>query len=229
MRRLIACHTVWLTVACGGGSPAEKPLAVSAEVADELRLQRHAEATGLAANPAVQARVRDAERRIVAQAALDAALADAASDATLRRVYAERRDALAEAHVHVAQIVLRPGADGATILSRLRAGEPFDAVAREVSADAVSAAQGGLLPPLGEQQVSKAFFDVARRLDDGQVSDVVVVGAHRHILKAVAPMSWTTPTFEEARPRLAAALLRERRAALLEELRARYPVVMGDK
>lgn len=204
---------------------AEGPAARAAMV-DELLLLRHATDTGMLKDPALQAAIHRSERRLVAQKVQETfAVTD---EKELRAVFEERRASLVRARLHLAHIVLPGDIDGGAVLSRLRAGEAFEDVARAVSADAASASRGGLLPPLVEGQVQPAFFAAGRKLAVGEWSEVVDVGAQRHIIKAVAPADQVEPTFEESRGMLQAQVTQQRRDALLHELRERYEVKLGD-
>jgi peptidyl-prolyl cis-trans isomerase D len=73
---------------------------------------------------------------------------------------------------------------------RVKKGEDFAAVAKEVSEDS-SAAQGGSLGQFGEGAMVKPFEEAAFKLEAGQVSDVVTTKFGYHVIKveAVVPAS----------------------------------------
>ncbi len=73
-------------------------------------------------------------------------------------------------------------AEGEKVLARLKAGEDFAAVARQVS-KGPSAADGGDLGWLKRGTVQKALEDVAFKLQPGQISGLVRAGPGLHILK----------------------------------------------
>jgi peptidyl-prolyl cis-trans isomerase SurA len=69
------------------------------------------------------------------------------------------------------------------ILFRLRKGEDFESLAREMSEDQFTASRGGTLPPLSRGQTVPEFEEVAFTLDVGEISDVVQTEFGFHILK----------------------------------------------
>ena len=73
-------------------------------------------------------------------------------------------------------------AEGEKVLARLRAGEDFAKVARQVS-KGPSAADGGDLGWLRRGTVQKALEDVAFKLETGHVSGLVRAGPGLHVIK----------------------------------------------
>jgi peptidyl-prolyl cis-trans isomerase SurA len=118
------------------------------------------------------------------------------SDEDIERAMAERRaQALAEAPVNVAQILVTvPEGAGASLLAerraraeaalaRVRGGEDFATVARELSEDGNRAAGGaiGLRPP---QRLPDVFVDAIRPLKAGELTaQLVRSSAGFHVLK----------------------------------------------
>ncbi|MCP5269788.1 MAG: peptidylprolyl isomerase [Burkholderiaceae bacterium] len=118
-----------------------------------------------------------------------------------RELAAEREASRANAEVNIAQILVAvpDGADGTALaerrlraeqaLSRVRAGEDFAAVARELSDDASRERGGelGLRPP---ERLPDLFVDAVRGLEVGQVAPALVrSGAGFHVLKLVERQS----------------------------------------
>jgi peptidyl-prolyl cis-trans isomerase SurA len=114
-------------------------------------------------------------------------------------VYLEQRRAAAgsNAEYNIAQILVTvpDGADIGTALQRraraeaalerVKAGEAFDAVAREVSEDA-NKAQGGVIGMRAADRLPDVFMELVRPLKPGEVSPTVLrTGAGFHVLKLV--------------------------------------------
>ncbi len=203
-------------------------------LAEEARRQK------LQQQPAVKARLAAAERELLAHELLERAVAASVTEEALRARYEAARPSLERREVHVAHIFARmpEGADEKTrrqaqvrinqAYARLAGGEPFDAVAREVSEDTVSAPRGGDLGVVKEGGVDASFFTQAAGLAAGAWSKPFVTPFGWHVVKALDAPKTAVPPFEEARGRLEAEARQEAQARLLERLRQeiavrRYP------
>jgi peptidyl-prolyl cis-trans isomerase SurA len=113
-------------------------------------------------------------------------------------------------------------AAGEKVLQRLRGGEDFAAVARQVS-KASSAADGGELGWLRRGTVQKALEDAAFALKDGQVSGLVRAGAGVHVVKVEGHRVGGARSFEDVKEEIRNRLVEEQvgqtRQQVLEELR----------
>jgi peptidyl-prolyl cis-trans isomerase SurA len=98
--------------------------------------------------------------------------------------------------------------DGERVLQRLRAGEDFAAVAREVSRGP-SAADGGDLGWLRRGTVQRSLEDAIFVLQDGQFSDLVRAGPGLHIVKVEARRRAAGRTFAESKEAIRDLLLNE--------------------
>ena len=85
------------------------------------------------------------------------------------------------------------------LLDRLRAGEAFEPLARQYSADSASAVQGGDLGFFERGQMVVAFDSAAFSLEPGELSNLVVTPYGFHILRVDEK---ETPRFEELGPQL---------------------------
>jgi peptidyl-prolyl cis-trans isomerase SurA len=120
------------------------------------------------------------------------------TDAEIEAVIEEqRRASKAEGELNIAQILVTvpEGADAATVaarraraeaaLARVRGGEAFDAVAREVSEDG-NRQNGGEIGLRPMSRLPDLFVEGARSLGSGQISPTLVrSGAGFHVLKVV--------------------------------------------
>lgn len=194
-----------------------------ASLIDSALLTEGAKREGLLDDPVVRARIDAARREVLSAALLERKASDATTETALRGRYDATKESLQRRRVHVAHIVIHAG-DGAqakmsTVLARLRAGDAFDEVARELSEDKPSAARGGELPPIDEGSTDAAFFEAAAKLDAGQTSDVVTTTFGMHVIRALSAPETVRPSFEEVRGKLAAEAMQHSRAALLKQLR----------
>jgi len=108
------------------------------------------------------------------------------------------------------------------VLQRLKTGEPFDAVAREVS-KGPSAADGGDLGWLKRGTIEKALEDAAFALEPGQISQPVRAGPGLHVFKVEERRVAGEKSFEDAKEEIRAQLLEKQagtyRQQLIAELR----------
>lgn len=108
------------------------------------------------------------------------------------------------------------------IVQRLRTGEDFAKVAREVS-KGPSASEGGDIGWLRRGTVQKQLEDAAFALKDGQISPVVRVGPGLHVLKVEARRTGGGKSFQEAQEEIRNRLYEEQvgsyRQAYIEELK----------
>lgn len=113
-------------------------------------------------------------------------------------------------------------AEGERILQRLKTGEDFAKVARQVS-KGPSAADGGDLGWLRRNAIQKQLEDVAFTLQDGELSPLVRAGPGFHILKVEERRTGGGRSFadaaEEIRMRLYEEQVGTTRAQYLEELK----------
>jgi peptidyl-prolyl cis-trans isomerase SurA len=116
----------------------------------------------------------------------------------------------------------RVRAQGEKILQRLKTGEDFAKVAREVSRGP-SAEDGGDLGWLRRGTIQKALEDAAFALKDGQISGLVRAGPGLHVLKVDGRRRGGERSFDDAKEEIRARLLDEQvaqtRQQYLEELR----------
>lgn len=113
-------------------------------------------------------------------------------------------------------------AQGEKVLQRLKTGEDFAKLAKEVS-KGPSAEDGGDLGWLRRGTIQKALEDAAFALKDGQVSGLVHAGPGLHVVKVEARRTGGARSFEDAKEEIRNRLLDEQvsatRQQVLDELR----------
>jgi peptidyl-prolyl cis-trans isomerase SurA len=113
-------------------------------------------------------------------------------------------------------------AAGERVLQRLKSGEEFGKVAREVS-KGPSAPEGGDLGWLRRGTVQKELEDAAFSLKDGQISGLVRAGPGLHVVEVLARRTGGARSFDDAKEDIRNRLLEEQvnqtRQQVLDELR----------
>ena len=84
--------------------------------------------------------------------------------------------------VHCAHILVKTEKEVNTILERLKKGEKFSAIAKDVSL-CPSKKRGGDLGTFGRGQMVKEFEKTAFALDKGQISGIVKTKFGYHIIR----------------------------------------------
>lgn len=103
----------------------------------------------------------------------------------------------------------------------LKAGQPFDAVARLKSHNARTAPLGGELPPFTRTaDYEKVFKDVAFTLKEGEVSEPVGVSGTYQLIKAERRIPPSVVKFEDVKAAVREDVLERYTAAATQQLRA---------
>jgi foldase protein PrsA len=91
---------------------------------------------------------------------------------------------------------------------RLAAGEAFESVARQLSRNARTAEHGGLLPTFSRQanDVPAAFKDAAFAMNEGEISDPVLVDRSYHLIKLEKRLEPKAVKYEDVRDSVRAEL-----------------------
>ncbi len=211
--------------------------ALASLIADE-RLAATASKRKLDTRADVRARLKAAERAILAQTVLESE-AGAPTDKELRAIYDSTQE-LETRQLELAHIFISIPAPATTegtqiaqskataVWAKLLDGEDFDALAKEFSEDLATRESGGALGLVREGRVDKAIFEMAASLKPGAFSRPVQTSFGYHVLKALSPLAAVKPTFEESRGALEARLRNEKMQALVGGLEATMPATTVD-
>lgn len=113
-------------------------------------------------------------------------------------------------------------------LKRVRAGEDFAQLAKELSQDPGSAANGGDLGFFPKGQMVKAFEDAAFSMKPGEVSDLVESEYGYHIIKVVEKKDQTY-SFDEVKDRISGVLMEESYQAYVQKLKDSAKIERNEK
>jgi peptidyl-prolyl cis-trans isomerase C len=104
------------------------------------------------------------------------------------------------------------------LLARIRKGEDFAKIAREVSQDVGSAGKGGELDDFSRGQMTPAFEQAAFALKPGEISDIVETPFGFHIIQLHERLPSERMTFEAAKPSIRQHIVAARRQQSIERL-----------
>ncbi|MCS0497388.1 peptidylprolyl isomerase [Ancylobacter mangrovi] len=179
-------------------------------------------------------------QRLLMQAALDKAVKDAMTDEAMQKTY---QDAVAnqkpEEEVHARHILFRVDANDPksseaakkkadAVEARLKKGEDFATVAKELTEDPSGKEDGGDLGFFTKEQMVPAFADAAFKLKPGQISEPVKSPFGWHIIKVEETREKPVPTFEEVKPQIQQFLAQKAQAEAVQKLREQAKVVKTD-
>ncbi|HVG31886.1 MAG TPA: peptidylprolyl isomerase [Pyrinomonadaceae bacterium] len=166
--------------------PPEQLQQVKQQLGQVFVAERKGIAAGVDQKPEVKLQIMLQQGRILAIEYAQKTLAERtkATDAEI--------DAYLNKHPELDPAKARPTAED--VLRRARAGESFEKLAQEYSADPSNKNKGGDLGWFGRGRMVKAFEDAAFALQPGQISEVVQTEFGYHIIKVEERRNGTSPT-----------------------------------
>lgn len=143
---------------------------------------------------------------------------ESAADEAVRRFYDENRETLftEPAAVKLGSILFRGENAANGVAAKLRAGRPFDEMARRYSMDPESKANGGLLGWVEEASLPEPLAKAVQGLKRGELSEVTAGPGGWFILKLYDRRAAQTRTFAEVEGELRVELDRRERLQALE-------------
>lgn len=126
----------------------------------------------------------------------------------------------------ISQIVLKSESEAIAVIGRLQAGDAFAKVAKEVSLDAATKAQGGLLGWVGPQQLAPPIADVVGTLGKGGFSkSPIKLGDAWVVIKVDDTRSAKIQSLEASKNQLRQAIIQQYLAETIKRLRENARVV----
>ncbi|HWC91598.1 MAG TPA: peptidylprolyl isomerase, partial [Pseudolabrys sp.] len=105
-------------------------------------------------------------------------------------------------------------------IARLKKGEDFEKVAKEVTEDPSGKANGGDLGYFTKDQMVPEFAEAAFKLNKGDISEPVKTQFGWHVIKVEDSRVKPPPTFDEVKPQIENYVTRKAQAELVQKLRA---------
>jgi peptidyl-prolyl cis-trans isomerase C len=143
-----------------------------------------------------------------------AALTDAATKAAYDEAAKAQKP---ETEIHARHILVPTDADAEAALKRVKGGEDFAKVAKEVSKDPGS--EGGDLGWFTKDRMVPEFADAAFKLEPGQISEPVKSAFGWHIIKIEGKRQKTFPPYDEVKDQVARYVAQKAQSELVAQLR----------
>ncbi len=161
----------------------------------------------------------------------DRVSAPAVSEGEARAYFEAHRAAFDEPErVRVRHILLRTEAEARMALARLRAGEPFDQLARELSQDPGSRDRGGDVGFVARGQTVPEFEQAAFALKPGELGGPVQTAFGYHVLQVTEKRPAKAATWEGVRGQVLQQLRETKRReafqAWVQQLRAKAKIAV---
>jgi peptidyl-prolyl cis-trans isomerase C len=154
------------------------------------------------------------------QSFLDKTGKSAVSDAAVKKLYDDTvKELTPEDEIKAAHILVPTEEEAKAVEARLKAGEDFAKVAKEVSKDTGSAAEGGELGYFTKDQMVPEFSEAAAKLKPGEVSAPVKSQFGWHVIKVEDKRKKPLPTLEQVKDQIETYLTRKAQQEQIKKLR----------
>jgi parvulin-like peptidyl-prolyl isomerase len=133
------------------------------------------------------------------------------TDEDIQKYYDDNKDSFENPVAYIVRHILVSDSQTAqSAYERLQSGESFEKVAKEVSQDAGSAANGGLIGPFRKGDSVPEFEQVVVNLKDNEMSGIVESPYGYHIIFKVSEQKLPHISFDEAKGKIKRTLEKER-------------------
>jgi peptidyl-prolyl cis-trans isomerase C len=199
---------------------------------DLILVAKEAEAKNMAATDEFKNRLAFERRKLLMTNLLQSVGKDALTDAAMHKVYDDAvKQMSGEQEVHARHILIRatPGDEKSSeaakekieaVIARLKKGEDFATVAKEVTEDPSGKTNGGDLGYFGKEQMVPEFSEVAFKLNKGEISDPVKTQFGWHVIKLEDKRDKQPPSFDDVKQQIEQYVVRKAQAELVQKLRA---------
>jgi peptidyl-prolyl cis-trans isomerase C len=156
--------------------------------------------------------------KLLMETVLEQVAKTAATDAAIKATYDEAAKAQKpETEIHAQHILVATEDEAKAVWKRLKGGEEFATLAKELSKDTGS--EGGDLGWFTKDRMVPEFADAAFKLEVGQVSDPVKSPFGWHIIEILDKRQKTFPPFDQVKDQVTRYVVQKAQAALVADLR----------
>jgi peptidyl-prolyl cis-trans isomerase C len=173
----------------------------------------------------MQKRLDYFRKKILMEQLLTKAARDAVTDEAMKKLYDDTVKSITpEEEVHARHILLENEDDAKKAYDRVKNGEDFAKVAKELSKDPGSS-DGGDLGWFTKDRMVKEFADAAFALKPGEVSPPVKSQFGWHVIKLEERRQKAVPTFDQVKQQIETYLTRKSQQDLILKLRSAANIV----
>ncbi len=185
---------------------------------DGTLVAQKAKADKLNQTPDFAQKMTYAEDKVLMEAMLTQIAKGSTSDAALHKIYDDAKaQQKPQEELHARHILVATEADAQAVEKRLKSGEDFAKVAKEVSKD--PSAEGGELPWFTKEQMVPAFSEAAFKLQKGQISDPVKTQFGWHVIQLEDRRQKPFPTFDQVKDQIERFAIQKAQSELIVSLR----------
>ncbi len=225
----------------GGTEEAKRDYLVN-YVSDMILLTKAAEAKNIPDNADFKRRLQFARNKVLMEVLLIGEGKSAVTPEAMQKVYQDAVKQMGnEQEVNARHILFRvaeagdakAGDDAETkikaVAARLKKGEDFATLAKELTEDPSGKQNGGDLGYFTKDEMVPEFAEVAFKLDKGQISEPVKTQFGWHILKVEDKRKREAPSFDKVKDELETYVMRKAQVDLVTKLRADAKIERLDK
>lgn len=208
---------------------------------DLTALAQAAKAQKLDQTPDFARQMEFVRQRLLMQAVLADATKAAVSDEAMKKTYEEAlKQQKPEEEVHARHILIRvedAGNEKASaeakkkiedVIARVKKGEDFATVAKQVTEDPSGKQDGGDLGFFTKDQMVPEFANVAFAMKPGEVSEPVKTQFGWHVIKVEEKREKPLPTLDQVKPQIEQYLAQKAQAELVQNLRSNAKIEKTD-
>ncbi|MFO0997566.1 MAG: peptidylprolyl isomerase [Alphaproteobacteria bacterium] len=195
------------------------------ELVDTKLVVAEARKEKLQNDPDIKRRLAYLEEQLLKDAYLRRYVQKVLNDDVLRKRYEELVKSLPpQEEVRARHILVKTKAEAEAIIKKLKAGTPFETLAKEKSTDSTAAA-GGDLGYFGRTQMVAPFATAAFALKPGQITEKPVETQYGwHVIKLEDKRTAPLPPFEDVRDQLQNQMARDTVLTLIGDLRKKAKI-----
>jgi peptidyl-prolyl cis-trans isomerase C len=185
---------------------------------DGVLVAQQAQAEKLDKAPDFADRLAYYHEKLLMETKLNQVAKTALTDEALKKTYDDAAKAQKpETEIHARHILVATDADAQAVIKRLKAGEDFAKVAKEVSKD--TSADGGDLGWFTKDKMVPEFAEAAFKLEPGTISDPVKSPFGWHVIEVEGKREKTFPAFSEVKDQVSRYVVQKAQSELVAELR----------
>lgn len=185
---------------------------------DSKLVAKKAEAEKLADTPEFKKRLEFMREKALMETELSRIARTAATEDAIKKTYEEAKaKQKPEDEVRARHILVEKEDEARDVVKRLKAGEDFAKVAKDVSKDPGS--EGGDLGWFSKERMVPEFSDAAFRLAPGQLSDPVKSQFGWHVIKVEEKRQKPFPTLEQVKDQVLRYVVQKAQSEVVLKLR----------